>query len=51
MTKSIKTEGIVLKNSDLGENGKLLVIFSKDSFFPHIFQVKKLKPLLLYIRK
>ena len=30
MTKSIKTEGIVLKNSDLGENGKLLVIFSKD---------------------
>lgn len=28
--RHIKTEGIVLKESPLGENGKLLVIFSKD---------------------
>lgn len=30
MTKSFKTTGIVLKESPLGENGKLLVFFTKD---------------------
>lgn len=30
MTKNIKTSGIVLKESNLGENGKLLVFFTKD---------------------
>lgn len=30
MTKHIKTEGIVLKETPLGENGKLLVFFTKE---------------------
>lgn len=30
MTKNIKTSGIVLKESNLGENSKLLVFFTKD---------------------
>lgn len=30
MIKNIKTSGIVLKESNLGENGKLLVFFTKD---------------------
>ena len=30
MTKHIKAEGIVLKETPLGENGKLLVVFTKE---------------------
>ena len=39
MIKNIKTSGIVLKESPLGENGKLLVFFTKD--FGKIFVAAK----------